>query len=220
MNFIKEYIVMAVIDMEEISKSVYKAYNQIAEKYVAAYGENDLMDCKYLDDFVALLAGRKVLDMGCGCGESISYLYKFGLDIIGIDFSEKMLAEACRLYPMLKFEKQNILNTSFGDKSFDGIVLTYVINHFNDTGLKLLKNEIDRLLKDHGIVFLSVHVGNNEQYVPDPLDDTIEIYYNFINIDRLDKLFVGYKRIKFDSRSSFGPEEFLCDKMFIIFKKE
>ena len=207
-------------DMNRISKSVLWAYNQIAEKYVAAYEENDLTDCKYLDDFVALLIGNKVLDMGCGCGESISYLAQFGLDVIGIDFSEKMLAEACRLYPTLKFEKQNILDTSFADKSFDGIVLTYVVNHFNDEGLKLLKCEIDRILKENGTVFLSMHVGNEEKYVPDPLDDTIEIYYNFLNIGRLDKLFEGYKRIKYDSRKSFGTEEFLCDKMFVVFRKD
>lgn len=206
-------------DMNEISISVLWAYNQIAEKYVAAYGENDLEDCKYLNDFVAFLSGNKVLDMGCGCGESISYLSQFQLDLIGIDFSEKMLEEACQLYPALKFEKQNILKTSFEDKSFDGIVLTYVINHFNDEGLNLLKQEIDRILKDNGTVFLSAHVGNDEEYVPDPLDETIEIYYNFLNIDRLDSLFEGYKRLQYDSRESFGEEEFLCDKMFVIYRK-
>ena len=211
---------MAVINMDEISKSVLEAYNCIAEKYVAAYSENDLVDCKYLNDFIALLPGNKVLDMGCGCGESISYLSQFELDLIGIDFSEKMLAEACRLYPKLKFEKQNILNTTFTDKFFDGVVLTYVINHFNDEGLKLLKKEIDRILKNNGTVFLSVHVGNEEQYVTDPLDETIEIYYNFLNIDKLDRLFEGYKRLKYDSRKSFGEEEFLCDKMFVIYRKE
>lgn len=211
---------MEISNMDEISKSVLKAYDCIAEKYVAAYGENDLIDSKYLDDFVALLSGDKVLDMGCGCGESISYLSQFELDLIGIDFSEKMLAEACRLYPTLKFEKQNILKTSFTDKFFDGIVLTYVINHFNDEGLKLLKQEIDRVLKDNGTVFLSVHVGNDEQYVPDPLDETIKIYYNFLNIDRLDRLFEGYKRLKYNSRKSFGEEEFLCDKMFVIYRRD
>ena len=211
---------MAVINMDEISKSVLEAYNCIAEKYVAAYSENDLVDCKYLNDFIALLPGNKVLDMGCGCGESISYLSQFELDLIGIDFSEKMLAEACRLYPKLKFEKQNILNTTFTDKFFDGVVLTYVINHFNDEGLKLLEKEIDRILKNNGTIFLSVHVGNEEQYVTDPLDETIEIYYNFLNIDKLDRLFEGYKRLKYDSRKSFGEEEFLCDKMFVIYRKE
>ncbi len=207
-------------DIHSISKSVLQAYDRIAEKYVAAYGENDLVDCKYLNDFVAFLSGNKVLDMGCGCGESISYLSQFELDLIGIDFSERMLAEARRLYPALKFEKQNILKTSYPDKSFDGVVLTYVINHFNDEGLKLLKQEIDRVLKDNGTVFLSVHVGNDEQYVPDPLDETIEIYYNFLNIDRLDRLFEGYKRLKYDSRKSFGEEEFLCDKMFVIYRRD
>lgn len=207
-------------DIYSISELVLQAYERIAEKYVAAYKENDLSDCKYLNGFVAFLSGNKVLDMGCGCGESISYLSQFELDLIGIDFSEKMLAEASKLYPSLKFEKQNILKTSFADKSFDGVVLTYVINHFNDEGLKLLKQEIDRILKDNGVVFLSVHVGNNEEYVSDPLDETIEIYYNFLNIDKLDRLFNDYSRLKYDFRESFGEEEFLCDKMFVIYRKD
>lgn len=205
--------------MDEISKSVLRAYDSIAKKYVSAYGENDLIDSKYLDDFVLSLSGNKVLDMGCGCGESISYLAKFQLNLIGVDFSEKMLAEARRLYPELKFEKQNILKTSFTNKSFDGIVLTYVINHFNNEGLKLLKQEIDRILKDNGTIFLSVHVGNKEEYVSDPLDKSIQIYYNFLDIERLDRLFEGYKRLKYDSRQSFGEDEFLCDKMFVIYRK-
>lgn len=206
--------------MEQIGKSVLLAYDRIAEKYVNAYSENDLVDCKYLDDFIALLGGNKILDMGCGCGESASYLASHNFDVIGIDFSSNMLAEAHRLYPNLRFEKQNILNTSFEDKSFDGIVLTYVINHFNNVGLKKLKNEIDRLLKDSGVVFLSLHIGSEEKYVPDPLDNSIEIYYNFFGINKLEELFDDYKRESFFSRNSFGPDEFLCDKIFVIFRKE
>lgn len=203
--------------MEQISKSVLLAYDKIADKYVEAYSENDLTDYKYLDDFIALLGEGKVLDMGCGCGESASYLARYGFDVTGVDFSSNMLAEAHKLYPNLKFDKQDILNTSYESKSFDGITLTYVVNHFNQEGLILLKKEIDRLLKDDGIIFISFHVGNEEKNVTDPLDDSVKIYYNFLNIDELETIFCNYKRKKFFSRKSFGEEEFLCDKAFVVF---
>ena len=61
------------------------------------------------------------------------------------------------------------------------------------------------------------------QKLGDILDDlnfeTIEIYYNFLNVDRLDELFEGYERLKYNSRKSFGEDEFLCDKMFVIYRK-
>lgn len=211
---------MSNIQMEEIEENVRCAYNQIATKYNSAYAENDLFDYSYLKCFIENLKGYNVLDMGCGCGESTSYLDKNGLNVIGVDFSENMLMEAKRMYPKLKFENQNILSTTFKNESFDGIVLTYVINHFNDIGLKNLKREIDRLLKKDGVIFLSVHMGNSEEFLADPLDANVKIYYNFFGVDKLDTLFSGYTRIQFDSRESFGAEEFLCDKMFITYRKD
>ena len=47
----------------------------------------------------------------------------------------------------------------------------------------------------------------------------MQLYYNFLNDDRLDELFEGYERLKYNSRKSFGEDEFLCDKMFVIYRK-
>lgn len=211
---------MDIKNQLEITKAVIHAYDAIAGKYNAVYADNDLVDYKYMISFLSALPGKKVLDMGCGCGESTSYIASKNFDVIGIDLSDNMLNEARNLYPLLHFEKQDILSTSFLDNSFDGIVLTYVINHFNDSGLRLLKSEIDRLLKDHGLVFLSVHVGEGEELLPDPLDETIQIYYNFLNIEKLSRIFKDYSLLDCSIRHSFGSEEFLCDKLFATYRKD
>mgnify|MGYP005818770715 FL=1 len=210
---------MAQISMDKIYETVINAYDAIAQTYTEAYEENDDMDSKYLEEFVSRLCGLKVLDMGCGTGGNTRYLVDRGLDVTGIDASEGMLNVAKKMFPELKFQKENILYTPFSGQIFDGVVLAYVINHFNPEGLSLLKKEINRLLKHKGVVFVSAHIGNSQGIVKDPLDDDIDIYYNFMSIDTLDKIFDGYKREYYSVRKSYGEEEFLCDKMFVVYRK-
>lgn len=210
---------MDKMSMDQIYQNVIHAYDNIAQKYTDAYAENDDMDSKYLQEFLKRINGKKILDMGCGTGVNTQYIAGYDLNVIGVDASEGMLKVAHKNFPNLTFVKSDILNTPFEDNSFDGIVLAYVINHFSMDGLEMLRHEIDRVLKDNGILFISAHIGDREELVKDPLDDKIEIYYNFLNIEILDKVFSKYKREYYIKRKSFGAEEFLCDKMFLIYRK-
>ena len=210
---------MPDFSIEEINDMVISAYNSIAKSYTDAYGKYDIEDAKHLDKFVALLSGKCVLDIGCGTGGNTSYLVNKGLDVCGIDASENMLNIAKEMFPDIKFDKQDILHTSFSDTTFNGIVLSYVINHFNTDGLVILRNEIDRILKPNGMLYISAHVGDSEEVVNDPLDASIHIYYNFLSLKKIDLLFSKYSREYYFTRPSFGKEEFLCDKMFIIYRK-
>ena len=210
---------MPKMSVSEIRELVISTYDRIANVYSDTYLDNDNMDSKFLDYFIDRLAGGKVLDMGCGTGGNSEYLRKKGIDVVGIDASQNMLHVARRLYPETQFEEQDILQTSFNKDAFDGIVLAFVINHFNGEGLVLLKKEIDRLLKKCGVLFISAHIGATETIVPDPLDDSVYIYHNLFKIDVLDNLFSEYKKEYYFRRSSYGKEEFLCDKMFVVYKK-
>lgn len=206
--------------MEKIKEMIVSAYNRIADSYADAYSENDEVDFKYFDYFINHLSGKKVLDMGCGVGTNTNFLINKGFEVIGIDLSENMLKNAQNLYPGLMFKKEDILKTSYPDNTFDGIVLAYVIEHFNDEGLLQLRNEITRLLRKDGLLFITSHEGIQEEIIPDPLDESVSIYYNFLTCDKIDSLFSGFKRVSFYSRPSYGPEEFLNDKIFITYQKK
>ena len=207
------------LSVAEINKLVVSVYDHIASSYTEAYSENDEQDFKYLDKFLANLSGKKLIDMGCGSGINTAYLKRKGFDVVGVDASQNMLKVARKLNPTIQFEEQDILHTTFEAEAFDGVILAYVINHFNYEGLALLRDEIDRVLKKDGLLFLSAHVGATEGMIPDPLDDSIQIYYNFLSIDVLDNLFHGYQRESLFTRPSYGTEEFLCDKMFVVYRK-
>ena len=207
------------LTMDEVFNLVNSAYNHIANDYAAAYSENDDEDFHFFDYFVSQMRGKQVLDMGCGVGANTSLLHDSGIKVIGVDASSEMLRNAKEMYPHLKFEEQNILHTSYADHSFDGIVLSYVIEHFNEEGLQLLHKEINRLLKDAGLLFITSHEGNGEALLADPLDESISIYYNFLTCENIDSLFSDYDRVLLFKRASYGPEEFLNDKIFVTYQK-
>lgn len=205
--------------MNKINELVISAYDSIADSYAEAYAGYDEVDFKFFDYFISHLQGRNILDMGCGIGVNTNFLANKGFNVIGIDASKKMLDNAQKLYPNLTFEKQDIRQTTYPNCSFDGIVLAYVIEHFNDEGLLQLRDEITRLLRKGGFLFITSHEGNSEEIIPDPLDENVSIYYNFLTGDKIDSIFPDLRRVSYLSRASYGPEEFLSGKMFITYQK-
>jgi trans-aconitate 2-methyltransferase len=57
-----------------------------------------------LVELLAPKAGERILDLGCGTGRLTNDIAAIGTDVVGIDASSEMIAEARRLYPALRFE--------------------------------------------------------------------------------------------------------------------
>ena len=79
------------------------SYDRIADEYARQiYGElaGKPLDREVLDRFAARLRGRGVVcDIGCGPGQIGRYLADRGLDVVGVDLSPGMLAQAAALNP-------------------------------------------------------------------------------------------------------------------------
>jgi len=73
--------------------------------------------------------GAKILDIGCGKGDTANYLSeKHGLDITGLDQSEILIEQAKRKYPGLHFEKGDADFLEFSSNSFDGVLMECVLS--------------------------------------------------------------------------------------------
>jgi len=73
---------------------------------------------------------KKVLDIGCGTGTTISSLKtKEG---VGIDISDKMIEFAKSEHKNIKFFSGNIENDDFKIEKFDFVILTDVIQFLQD----------------------------------------------------------------------------------------
>jgi len=128
----------------------YDSYNKLAER---------LWFSKWREKFFAPLKG-KILEVGIGTGENIGY-YDKNAEVIGIDFSEKMLEKARE--KLIKSGKKNITlkqmdaeNLNFKDDSFEYVVTSCVFCSVPDPirGLE----EIRRILKPTGRLIMIEHV--------------------------------------------------------------
>jgi ubiquinone/menaquinone biosynthesis C-methylase UbiE len=97
----------------------------------------------------------KVLDVGCGAGIPVAkFLVDSGFEVVGIDFSEKMLRLARKNVPQATFIKKDVTRLDFADDSFDGLTAFYSIIHVPREKHSLLFKSFNRILKPNGIMLV------------------------------------------------------------------
>ena len=91
----------------------------------------------------------KVLDLGAGTGDFLQTAKKNAWEIEGIEPNEKARKIAEEKQVFLKTESK-----SFAGSAFDVISMWHVLEHVPDLEKQL--NELDRLLKKNGVLFIAV----------------------------------------------------------------
>jgi len=107
-----------------------------------------------LKKLIGNVAGKKILDVGCGKGSFSIYLTQKGGDVIGIDLSSNFIEfckeEAKKLDLKIEFVEMNAQIPDFPDETFDIIIGSRVIHHLPD--MHLFFRECKRLLKKNGFI--------------------------------------------------------------------
>jgi 2-polyprenyl-3-methyl-5-hydroxy-6-metoxy-1,4-benzoquinol methylase len=118
------------------------------------------------DRFLAESVGgcATVLDVGCFIGINTKKIRDIGKDVVGVDVSGEVIAEAARRYPELKFLKADAMELSgkFPPESFDCVVASEVIEHVTDP--KRFLAEAGKVLKPGGRLVLTTQNSNGIQY--------------------------------------------------------
>ncbi len=78
-----------------------------------------------------IVAGREVLDVGCGTGQSTEPLAVRGCVVTGVDASAERLATARERLPSLKLIEGNAEDLPFKDNSFDGAICAQAFHRFD-----------------------------------------------------------------------------------------
>jgi tocopherol O-methyltransferase len=90
----------------------------------------------HLADALALKPGQKVCDIGCGYGATAEWLAEHhGVDVTGITLSVIQLQRAQRRAagsPRLRFARQDWLENTFEDRSFDHVIAIESSEHMPD----------------------------------------------------------------------------------------
>lgn len=112
----------------------------------------------FVEKEINIRSGTKILDLGIGTGSLTKKLYDKGAEILGIDFSSKMIEVAkCRM-PNATFICQD-LNKEFPQEynfeKFDYIISTYAIHHINDLEKIKLIETLYQKLSDKGVILIA-----------------------------------------------------------------
>lgn len=152
--------------MDKRTEKIRKRYDRFAKVYDLM--EKPMEALKFSDwrkDAIKELHG-KILEVGIGTGKNIEY-YPENLDVIGIDFSSKMLEKA--KIKAKKFNREielihmDVQNIDFPDNTFDSVYTSCVFCSVPDP-IKGLK-EIRRVCKQDGKIIMIEHVRSDKKVI-------------------------------------------------------
>ena len=164
---------------------VESVYDTVAEEYAKAFSdehEKKPKDQEILQRFASQIGDqRPVWDLGCGPGHTAAYLKNLGVEISGLDLSEKSLEQAQALHPNIHFRKGNLLDLEFDDDSIAGAVAFYAIVHFTEDQVGTAFREVLRVLKPGGLFLVTFHIGEEPIHIDEFLGKKVDIDFSFFS---------------------------------------
>jgi len=143
-------------------ESLKEVYNKLALKWSqAAWGDEGLQK------FIKLVGGGRVLDLGCGSGIQSKILQEAGLEVVGVDFAEKMIEEAGKKVPEAIFFTMDILDLDFPPDYFDGVYARASLLHIPKNKLRKVLEQLNKVLKKEGIMYVALKEGQGERDIYD-----------------------------------------------------
>ena len=118
------------MQLSKRKQTIQAHFDSIADEYTKyrkrfSYYGKDII--KYFNFFIQ--EESSVLEIGCGCGETISQLK--GKEKVGIDFSEKMIQHAGQNFPNIQFLMMDAEQLQL-DRKFDVIIFNNVIGYLDN----------------------------------------------------------------------------------------
>jgi demethylmenaquinone methyltransferase/2-methoxy-6-polyprenyl-1,4-benzoquinol methylase len=83
-------------------------------------------------DLAAVGPGDRALDVATGTGDLALELRSRGAEVVGMDFSERMLELAREKAPDVSFEQGNALELAYADGEFDAATVGFGARNFSD----------------------------------------------------------------------------------------
>jgi SAM-dependent methyltransferase len=171
-----------MFDPDPSAAAVVNSYDAIAGAYAEQFVrelEHKPLDRRLLDRVASAAKQGRVADLGSGPGHVARYLHDRGADVVGIDLSPRMVAEARRLNPGLEFLIADLRALPLPDRSITAAVAFYSLIHLRPDQLVAAFTEIGRVLKDGGQLLASFHRGREVRHLDELLGRKISLDFYF-----------------------------------------
>jgi ubiquinone/menaquinone biosynthesis C-methylase UbiE len=122
----------------------------------------------------APLAGKRILDIGCGPGTLAKRLAAEGAAVTGIDPGTAALTKAREAVPAARFEAASAEALPFPDASFDGAVMLNALHHVPRPAVALV--EAARVLVPGGVLVVVEPLATGSFFdALQPIEDETEV---------------------------------------------
>ncbi|MBQ2667789.1 MAG: class I SAM-dependent methyltransferase [Clostridia bacterium] len=147
------------------------------------YGLHGAGEWHQLEPLFPDLAGKAVLDLGCGYGWHCKYAADRGAaSVLGIDQSERMLGEAIRrnTAAYIEYRVCSIGDYDYPAEAFDLVISNLVLHYIED--LDAVYRQVHRTLKAGGTFLFNIEhptftAGVRQQFAPDGTWPVTDYYY-------------------------------------------
>ena len=150
-------------DLEKIMKSTGEYYGKIGPEYDEIWYSNRARKqyrtvYSFLQREIAQRLAKEelVLDAGCGTCEWGVFMVGNGATVVGLNQSSMMLkagkekSRSQRLMRSLSLVRGDVSLLPFGEGTFDGATVQFVLSHLPDDELRLLLSGLERVVKKKG----------------------------------------------------------------------
>ncbi len=104
---------------------------------------------------------KNILDVGCGTGRHLVYLSKKGFEVTGFDASPKAIDLAKKWLETESLEAEVSIHRMedsfpYSENTFDAVISIQTLHHNLMTNIRTTIDEISRVLRPKGIIFITV----------------------------------------------------------------
>jgi len=145
-------------------------------------------------------------------------LKNLGVEISGLDLSEKILEQARTTHPGIHFQKGNILDLEFENESIAGVVAFYATVHFTEEQVGVEFREIFRVLQPGGIFLFTYHIGERTIHIDEFLGKKVDIDFMFFTTDFILRCLksCGFKEPELIEREPYPGVEYESRRAYVF----
>lgn len=213
---------------------IQATYDAVARSYADEFAGDlaeRILDRALLSAFAETVGpAAHVADLGCGPGFEARFLAELGLEVVGVDLSPAMIAEAQRRHasaPRLEFKVGSLLALPLHDASLAGAIAIYSIIHLEPAARARAYAEMARALRPGGALLLSVHT-HADGFPPGSVRRLEEWWGHRVGLDghfiAAEEVIAGLERAGFDivARLERGPStlrEFPSQRTYLLTRR-
>ena len=133
---------------------VQRGYNRWATVYSSEKNPVKSFSDEIIEEMLPNLNGKRIIDAGCGSGYFCQYAEQQGAkEILGIDFSAKMIEQANKVCQYTKFQVVDIAHIEIQEASADVVICALVLGHLER--LEPIIQKLSNALTKDGVLVIS-----------------------------------------------------------------